>query len=85
MYINRTQPDFLRPAAIKNAPGRKLSGEKHSESFASIIEMDVVEIGDSTEEKRREQPPHQQQRRGTGDGGGEQNVSPSSGSLDIKV
>ena len=83
MYINRTDPaSRLDTVSKKSIVARKGKGDAFADTMSSVIEVDVVEIGDHDEPKRRQQQPKQDQNQNAN---ADQPVAPSSGSLDIKV
>ena len=52
MYINRIEPRVDR--IPDKRPSRKESGKEFAAVVESLIEMDVVEIGDSTEDQKKQ-------------------------------
>lgn len=58
MYINRAVPrPGLETVTRKSLVKPRGQSESFTDTMASIIEVDVVEVGDHNEEKRRQQNP----------------------------
>jgi len=58
MYINRTEPRLNADSATRKAVARKEkspNGDSFSDTMASILEIDVVQVSDSTEEGEKKQ------------------------------
>ncbi len=80
MYINRTEPrSGTERVSRKSIVNRRSSSEgSFADTMASVIEVDVVEVGDHEEQKRRQ--PEQKATQDAPDGTKEEKTS-----LDIKV
>ena len=79
MFINRTERVQLDPSrrAVAN---RKNKGESFEDTITSVIEVDVVEVGDGTDDEKRNAQQHPFQKKPE-----EQKPEATRSSLDIKV
>jgi len=60
MYINRTDPlSRTDTASRKSIVSRKGKDGSFAETMSSVIEVDVVEVGDDANRKQQEQLPKQ--------------------------
>lgn len=58
MYINRTEPRLRAETATRRNIVRakdNSNGDSFSDTMASVLEIDVVEVHDSTEEENKKQ------------------------------
>ena len=84
MYINRTEPRApVDSASRKSIVSRRGQGEAFADTMSSVIEVDVVEVGDHEEEKRRQQTKKDEQKEPPAEQPAEQQAGKSS--LDIKA
>lgn len=86
MYINRTEPRLRAETTTRRNVVRKDSqnGDSFSDTMASVLEIDVVQVGDSTDDdQKRQQAQSQQKKKHEPEAPAE--ASPKPSSLDIKV
>ena len=86
MYINRTEPRLRAETTTRRSVVRKdnQNGDSFSDTMASVLEIDVVQVGDSTDdEQKRQQAPSQQKKKHEEETPVDAALKPSS--LDIKV
>ena len=88
MYINRTEPRLRADTAtrrnIVRSKDNSSNGDSFSDTMASVLEIDVIEVSDSTEEeKKKQQAPMPQNKKQQEEFGAESTPKPNS--LDIKV
>ena len=82
MFINRVEPRVDRvPEKLRQT--RQGAGEQFARTIESLVEVDVVEIGDSTEDQKKQNssPEKQKQEQKTN----KDAPAEESGGLDIKV
>lgn len=79
MLIQRTEKLPQEPSRRSLSARKTNKGEMFAETVASIIEVDVVEVGDGTEDKKK------QQRQQSFSQSRENPEQPQKSSLDIKA
>ncbi|MFN8389362.1 MAG: hypothetical protein U0136_03640 [Bdellovibrionota bacterium] len=78
MYINRTERIERPLERLRRTP--RSGGESFASTMESVIEMDVVEIGHSTDDQPKRQTPERRQRQEEAE-----SESAEPHTLDIKV